>query len=537
MSSRPPSTETAVPASPRQEATPDIPENRDSSPTDPVMNTIPNDSQGNPLVGEALTQWLLTQFLQFRSNQPPADATPANTAVASGKLVAKDIGYFFPRYVKPGESAPTSDFIVESGDTVFYTSVAAFCDRIQDLIVPHGPALVKQQLVQCLKGEAATWYSQELDITDKMAIRDDPSTSLMQFTTKIEQRFRVNRSDALDKFYGSVYNVRDAQAGRHLRDFVSTKIMQAKEAEIPENQLIRLIHNMIDPTFQLSMMTISDNTTFAEYRRHCEDKGDLFLKSYRKSFIQTDPTFTPRKGYGIGMQAPASGQRNLPMVRGFVQPSNGFRFNQGKNVKGNVTPPGQTMGPDGKMYANPQNLSRPCRHCAANNRVAFHKDPDCPGLSGQGNNRNFSSQGNRMAAAHWSESSVDQDDFLDEHSSPYAPWPDETTSHYAYGSETNVNYNMTAPQYSYDDEQSFNHVPTVEEPICSPEPATALSALKRIKGTRSNQLADVDADCISKKLNLGDDAKSGNDGIDSPSLRSSKYVNSYASTIDCRVCH
>lgn len=493
------------------------------------MENIPRDAQGNTLSGEALTQWLLNKYIQMQATRT-AGMGDTSSSAPSGRLSAKDIGYFFPRYVKPGETSPTSDFIVESGDTVFYTSVAAFCDRIQDLIVPHGPSLVKQQLVQCLKGEASTWYSQELDVTDKMAIRDDPSTNLVQFTTKVKQRFRVNRSDALDKFYGSIYNVRDAQAGKHLRDFVSSKIMQAKEAEIPSDQMVRLIHNMIDPTFQLSMMTISDNTTFIEYRRHCEEKGDLFLKSYKRVSPYADSSFTPRKGYGVGMRNPVVPQ-NLPAVRGYVRPNSGNR-----NPNTNALATGkqnQTLGPDGRLYANPLNLSRPCRHCAANNRVAFHKDPDCPGLPGKPGFVPFAP--NKTIPVHFTDPAEVTD--VEDAATPFTSWPDDQsmTANYVY--ESVASYNMNAPQYAYDEEQSVNHssVPEVEEPI---EASPAQTALKRIKGTRSlPMLATVDADCDSKRLNLGDDAEIGNDGIDSVSVADDTYGIFKPKSISCRTCN
>lgn len=208
---------------------------------------------------------------------------------------------------------------MEVGDAVYYTSAAAFCDRVQDILVPYDIKLVKQQLIQCLKGEAAIWYSQELDVTDKMSIRDDTSLNLIQFCTKLKNCFRVNKLEALDKFYGSIYGPKDAQAGRHLREFLSTKTLQGREADMPIEQLPMLIHNLIDPVFRLNMMTVTESTKMSDYRLHCEEKGDLFIKSFRVALTAT-PGYTQRRGFGSTMAQPLY-PAILPNVRGYNRPA------------------------------------------------------------------------------------------------------------------------------------------------------------------------------------------------------------------------
>lgn len=452
---------------------------------------------GQPLTGDELTHWLIRQWLSSRASQGSANiVTPGSSLTSStyAKITAKEIGYFYPRYVKPGESQPTTDFIVEVGDVIHYTSVSAFLDRIQDMIVPHGPALIKQQLIQCLRGEAATWYSQELDITDKMTIRDDSSSNLIQFSSKLKKRFRVNKSDALDRFYGSIYTTYDAKAGRHLRDFVSAKHIQGREADMPADQLPIMIHNMIDPSFQLAMMDVTDYTTFQEYREHCSLKGDLFIKMYKGS-LSSNSSFTPRKGFGSDMSRPNYGANPLPVMRGEARSAN-TRGGSGDAFRGmnrSATPTGsrgnQTMGPDGKLYANPQNLSRPCRHCAAANVVAFHKDPECSRVGGR--------PSNRAVAAHWVNSD-EPDNTL--------PW-DKSDRNIIPAVETF--YNSEAPQFSYDDPQVETYhadarndysIPQVSEPPSFDSPAQG--SLKQIKGTGSHSISPSLADAPSGELSL-----------------------------------
>lgn len=346
---------------------------------------------GAPLTGDALTYWLIRQWTQSRE----AVANSNNISTPAPKVTAKDIGYFYPRYIKHGESKPTTDFMVDVGETVHYTSVSAFLDRIQDMIVPYGPNVIKQQLVQCLKGEAATWYSQELDATEKMTIRDDTSTNLVQFSTKLKKRFRINRSEALDHFYGSIYSPRDAQAGRHLRDFISVKHLQGREADFSSDQLPLMIHNMIDPSYQLAMMEVTERTTFQEYREHCATKGDLFIKAARGK-LAADSPFSSRLGFGSSMRMPMN-SAPLPTVRG--DSFRNYSYQANRNATGSQPrsmASGQTMGPDGKMYANPQNLSRPCRHCASSGKIAYHKDPECPRLTSWGGGVN------KTIASNWS---------------------------------------------------------------------------------------------------------------------------------------
>lgn len=431
---------------------------------------------GQPLAGDSLTHWLIRQWME---TQKPSASSPVVVS-SSTKVSAKDIGYFHPQYIKSGESRPTTDFIVEVGEAVYYTSVAAFCDRIQDMIVPHGPAVIKQQLVQCLRGESASWYSQELDITEKMTIRDDQSSNLIQFCTKLKKRFKVNKSDALDRFYGSFYSPYDAQAGRHLRTFVNTKHIQGREADIPTEQLTLLIHNMIDPVFQVCMMEVDDTTSFQEYRDHCSIKGDLFLRMYKASASnRSQSAFTQRRGYGADMLKPANGSAALPAIRGEARPYT-YR-NDGIDPSTKTFPRSmngaakQVMGPDGKMYANPQGLSRPCRHCAASNVVAFHKDPECPRLA----------SAKRPVAAHWN---YEEDQFL------LAP-EENYHSREDLAPTVETHFNLEVPQFSYEEDQTESAFHS--SPGGSPGPKlTAKTSLKQITGTISCEalLSDADGD-------------------------------------------
>lgn len=441
-----------------------VQENRDTASED-----SPVDSNGSPLTGEALTRWVVSQWSLTRR----AMTNATEVAVSKPKATAKDIGYFYPRYIKSNETRPTTDFMVDVGDTVYYTSVAAFEDRLQDMIVAFGSQMIKQQVIQCLKGEAATWYSQELGIEDKMTIRDDQSTNLIQICTRLKRQFRTNTADAYDKFYGSTYTPRDAQLGRHLRDFVSTKHLQGREAGLSTDHLTPMIHALVDPSFQVCMMIVDDTTTFQDYRRHCEIKGDLFIKNARGSLYGT-PTFSQRRGYGTTMQPPPVNS-STPATRGFVPPSS----SSNKLPRGQGS--GNAVGPDGRSYPNPQNLSRPCRHCAQTNKIVYHKDNECPSQA-----RTYQ----QPRAVNWMDMPQYEMDLTEQYHNPTGPfnvWTDEPSP-----AQEGTAYTFDVPQFSYDDAQaaSADTTPVYHQPrarVTEPDDSStsAKESLRQIKGTGS----------------------------------------------------
>ena len=79
------------------------------------------------------------------------------------ELKAKDVRFLKPDVQNEHELGPIATV---SSDTV-YRDIYTWVERLKDLVHVHGPNDVKQIILPCVPGSAATWWDDELTEEDR----------------------------------------------------------------------------------------------------------------------------------------------------------------------------------------------------------------------------------------------------------------------------------------------------------------------------------------------------------------------------------
>jgi hypothetical protein len=144
---------------------------------------------------DGLSNAILTRpDLAQRLRGPQGDQGPAGQAGQAGAQLVdtrwriEEFGLFEPD-LQVDDRNPPGNVITVGKDSV-YRNVDAFCERIKDAISTKGADTVRDNLQLCLRGAASRWWTFELSDIDKLAIRGDNSPQLIQWTTRLQSRFR-----------------------------------------------------------------------------------------------------------------------------------------------------------------------------------------------------------------------------------------------------------------------------------------------------------------------------------------------------------
>jgi hypothetical protein len=181
----------------------------------------------NDLV-QRLTQHLIQNPNLAAALGPAANRAAPATTTADTRWRLEEIGIFEPD-LPIDERHPEGDVITVGRDTI-YRNVDAFCERILDAISSKGHEVVRDNLQSCLRGQAIRWFTHELAAIDKRAIRADPTQTLEQWTTRLQDRFRPRMAQAVRENNDLSFRISDIRAGKRVIHYFQTKILRARAA-------------------------------------------------------------------------------------------------------------------------------------------------------------------------------------------------------------------------------------------------------------------------------------------------------------------
>ena len=245
----------------------------------------PRDGAGNLLQGKALYAWALGALASVQTNR--------NTSYVK----AKDIGYYNPSYVKQGEQKPTTEPIVPVGESVYYTSIEAFKDRLQDACIQFNPVDIKAVLPQCLRGNAQIWWSSEVTDADKIAMQSDDD-NLTLIREKLTDRFKANPYTSLDNFKLERYTTATCQS-QTMSSFLNKKLIQAKEAHIQDDMILIEIYKLYNPSFIVTITPPDRTTPVSQFRTEIAMKEHQIIACHKgRANPRPDPCFGNRVPQG-----------------------------------------------------------------------------------------------------------------------------------------------------------------------------------------------------------------------------------------------
>jgi len=272
---------------------------------------------------------------------PPGPPGPAGMHIDGGpdlqRFKIEEFGLFEPDLVVD-DKYPSGDMITVGRDTI-YRNVDAFCDRIKDAINIKGHETVRENLHMCLRGEASRWWTFELSVLDKQAIRSDATRDLQQWTGRLTTRFRPPLSQAIQENQALTFRISDIRNGKRILQYFQTKILKAKAAGSNDvhSQLMQ-VYVGLDVALRLTVWEPTEQTTIDQYRRVLQEKETLWIEAYsgrRREFQSpyqsyqpqtSSSTFRPQQ-YQSGRQQYQTPFQQRRQASTFSQPSPQQGFN------------------------------------------------------------------------------------------------------------------------------------------------------------------------------------------------------------------
>lgn len=278
------SVETSVPpasvySDPRLTGEPDSrPPTSHRNPFGGLRNTMDNQENTPPVAGvpTGLSAQMKRELAEIIAMTFQADplrqqiATVATMVTAgSSKLKPDDIGYFNPE-------AEGTESTVSSGKVLFYRDIYSFVDRLNDIAASKGQDTVKDVLVQCFRGSAQEWHTNELTSFEKESLR---TASLERIGSLLINRFKERGSVALAALQTERYGFREAKAQKSPRSFAQAMFRHAKAAEMTSvyNQLLS-VWNALDLDFQMLMPEPTSSTTMGQFLDMLDSKTNIFYR-------------------------------------------------------------------------------------------------------------------------------------------------------------------------------------------------------------------------------------------------------------------
>lgn len=283
---------------------------------------------------------------------------------------ASEVGYFWP------DLQGDSD-IIDKDDKCYYRTVYAFTNRVRVFGQIRDKATICKNLDTCLRGEALSWWNNELDRTTRLGLQQD--NDIEPYCLKLEARFKPTPSEALRKLQNTRYTPLDARNKKSVTAYISEIVTAAKASNQGNTEFaqVLLAWTNLDLELRETIDEPQEGTTIGQFMETLQRKQTNWFDKYANysmrsayrgttqrtqapqtqyNYRQQHPQAFPR-GYGRGYQqyySPSSGQgpRNNNNNNDYQQP----RYQPPQaSLNRSLAPPPQRL----QITAAPSNESRP----------------------------------------------------------------------------------------------------------------------------------------------------------------------------------
>lgn len=213
----------------------------------------------------------------------PGPAGQASAAGGSGGgFRASDLGFFHPDLE---ESYGTGDIVFSSKETI-YREVYSFCRRVEDYAVIKGEDAVRTNLSTCFRGAALSWWLNTLSQDEKDAMMQ-LQTGLRRTLTRLQERFKISMSSALDHLTREIYTLNDAGSRRDPASYVQSVSKYAVQAGITdEHAQATWAWNHLDVDLQVSIPPPTSTTTLRQFTEELDNRKELWHRIHQQKESQ-----------------------------------------------------------------------------------------------------------------------------------------------------------------------------------------------------------------------------------------------------------
>ncbi|OAP54182.1 hypothetical protein AYL99_11717 [Fonsecaea erecta] len=222
---------------------------------------------------------------QSQSSSQPARTPSVPTPTYEDHIKPTEIGFFYPNVTTEW----TSDSTITKDGKTYYRSLPAFVDRVQALAVTRNAAAIRQTLELCLRGEAESWWNEELDNISRISIVQSQN-GVDEWCKALENRFKDSPLDALNKLNSLKYTMTDAQKRRSPSAYMAEVIAAAKACgyDSDESAFVPFAWNRIDIRLRNSIDEPAPGTSVATFMETLRRKQANWFDEAAQAFIGQD---------------------------------------------------------------------------------------------------------------------------------------------------------------------------------------------------------------------------------------------------------
>ena len=240
--------------------------------------------------------------------QNPSGSTPPEGQNSSADTLTprpphfrpRDVGYFDP----DPQAAP-----VEVKDTHnIYHNVFSFTNRLRVKATTMSSTLLRQNIESCLLGAADNWYTNQLTHLSRIGLRDN-ADGVNLWCEALEARFRDSPGRSLSLLEAIRYTVRDARNRKDPADYVSSIVLNGKNAGIAatEQAQVLLAYEHIDGQLRRDLPRPTDTSTIASLLEELRFQKDIWFDIYGQT-----PSTSSSSIRHDSKGKPSQGQYNFP---------------------------------------------------------------------------------------------------------------------------------------------------------------------------------------------------------------------------------
>ena len=260
------------------------------NPSQAQQNMPPPPEGVDPNMWNTMLQALQASFVNLQSTPGPSgpagpegpQGPPGQSSGNGGGFRASDLGFFHPDLE---ESYGVGDIVFSSKETI-YREVYSFCRRVEDYAVIKGEDLVRTNLSTCFRGSALSWWLNTLSQDEKDAMMQLP-TGLKRTLTRLQDRFKISMSSALDQLTRQVYTMSDAGTRRDPASYVQSVSKYAIQAGISdEHAQATWAWNHLDVELQASIPPPTAQTTLRQFTEDLDNRKELWHRLHERKESQ-----------------------------------------------------------------------------------------------------------------------------------------------------------------------------------------------------------------------------------------------------------
>jgi hypothetical protein len=284
-------------------------------------------AEQNP--GQGITNELLaTMNARFAEMMATIQATQRNTPEPVAQPVVPDppqgegrrpnwktadVGFFWP-------DIPTSmgtGRIVDYKNERYFRDVNAFVSRIRDTIPHYGAELMRNNLHNCLRGEAFAWYNDIIRNAMKNALRNDQSPDCQVWCESLQENFKTSGAQAMKEIVSTStnYTVEMLKRGIPLTIWFAGMVSLATDAGFThEDQKLAFIWNKMDAELQERLPQPSEQGTIEGYLQSLRVKEEPVREAFKEQDRRLATQllgnqFRGTRGYGYNTANPYVNRR------------------------------------------------------------------------------------------------------------------------------------------------------------------------------------------------------------------------------------